>query len=349
MHMTTTRAAKTWAYVLLLASMAASAGCSRKVWITHYPSFYDEQITTVAVVPFRNHTGSGGAGRFVADAVAKTLADNGAYRVLGPEVVAEQLASAKLTVGPGDDAAAITAKLKQLGGVDAFVHGDVTTFAVEADSGYAFTHVHHHGHFSYGHHGRHGFGVGYVWYPIPRTEANVAARAKMVRVADGVTLFAMSKPGLVTVHAPGYGAGKWLDGLLGHAADRLAMRFVRRTAPGPLRIRIKPGEALRITRRRQSGAFKDTDNFKAGNDSLYVELRLPAVADRNLFRVSITPEDDDRVLASQTVLWNGAESLHRLSFPLAALVAEAGHGDYLVSVHTGDAKIMAEDFEIEGD
>ncbi|HUU91061.1 MAG TPA: hypothetical protein VM238_07610, partial [Phycisphaerae bacterium] len=60
-----------------LVSMVALGGCTKKIVVTQYPSFYTPQLKSIVVVPFQNGTRDPAAGQVMADKFATALMANG--------------------------------------------------------------------------------------------------------------------------------------------------------------------------------------------------------------------------------------------------------------------------------
>jgi hypothetical protein len=112
-----------WAVGLVLVGLS---GCSKSFTAREYPSFYDPNLRTVAVIPFRNETKARGAGVLAAESLAAALGANGTYTVITPRRLESLLARKKLprTLSPSDYAKDAET-LRKLGGVQAFVAGRV--------------------------------------------------------------------------------------------------------------------------------------------------------------------------------------------------------------------------------
>jgi len=63
------------------------SGCSKSFTAREYPSFYDPNVRTVAVLPFQNETNARGAGMLAAENPAAALRANGTYRIIPPRRV----------------------------------------------------------------------------------------------------------------------------------------------------------------------------------------------------------------------------------------------------------------------
>ena len=75
-----------WLVTAALGAVAALAGCKKELVVTYYPEFYDEQLKTVAVMPFAGSSYAGGGGVFVTDRVIDALAATRTYTVVsGPD------------------------------------------------------------------------------------------------------------------------------------------------------------------------------------------------------------------------------------------------------------------------
>ncbi len=113
--------------ILAAACMAATAlcGCSRSFTAREYPSFYDPNLRTVAIVPFENETNTPGAGMQAAENLAAALRINGTYVVVPPRKLQSLMAQKKLRGLSRTDYQEDARQLRELGTVQAFVVGTV--------------------------------------------------------------------------------------------------------------------------------------------------------------------------------------------------------------------------------
>ncbi|HUS48393.1 MAG TPA: hypothetical protein VM098_09740, partial [Phycisphaerae bacterium] len=95
--------------------MAALAGCGRSMVITQYPSFYTQDMRTVAVLQFDNESLRPRAGHFVTRRFTAALKENGTYEVLGSKD-ASAIAKAQ-AANPADPAElkAVAVRFKEAG------------------------------------------------------------------------------------------------------------------------------------------------------------------------------------------------------------------------------------------
>ena len=340
---------------------AGAAGCSATLPVQQYPPFYDPELKTVAVLAFANKTLHPKAGEHLSGRLAEALRDNGTYEVVDPEALKTKLLEADLTPAPGADAEAVAAALRKLGGIDAFLIGEVTGFAAERGSYAEVWEDPWYGP-GYGGSGRWGWGWGYrrwhpYWgyglsghYPVYRryshTNAYVAARAALVRTADGSTIHATPVPlaaHLRSVDEP----PRMRDELLMDAAAAVADGLVGTFAIVPKRLKVSKGKTLRTARKRPDGELKFTDDFRAGETELVVVLRLPPAAARNAFRIVLARKKDPQPVAEETVVWSADDEALELAFSLPALVEAAGTGDFEARLYAGETLVLKRGFEID--
>ena len=348
--------------VPVLAVLAAAlGGCTTKLTVRHHPSFYDPSLKTVAVLPFANATLSDKAGEFLADRLAEALKANGTYQIVGPRELPAPLAAAGQKQPGSVDLGATAAALRELGGVDAFLVGTVRNFSADHASylevddwypGFGWGYSRWGRYYGYGGYHRHG---GYGWYGgavVYRrrsyTHALVAADAALVRVSDGKMIHAT--PGTLTARVQSdRSPSKTRIEALVAAARAVAARLVDEFAVTSQTVKISKGKTLRTARPdKEADKLDFTGGFRIDEEVIYVLLTLPAAADRNEFRLTITPKGRDEPLAEETVRWSAADESVRLTFsPRELADAAGGPGKFDLRLYAGEKLVLKRGFQIK--
>ena len=331
---------------LLALAVALPAGCSRRISLLHYPDFYDPQIKTVAVVEFDNDSLQSNAGMFVATRLADALSANGTYGVIGPRELAAQLERASVAMPTGrrpDDLAPLIARLPH---VDAFITGSVRSLSAErtvyvtrpygyVTSGYGWGR-HGHGSFS-------GAGLG-MTYPFRRYDISTAQAAGAARLTRaGGQQIAATGPLEVYVDDKDVGPGG-AEEALHEAARGLARLIVAHLAVVEVEVKIRnPGKVLRTARAGGDGTLDYTDDFRPSDSEIVVVLCLPAEADRNALRLTVSRKGSSQPLQEHSFTWEGGNTCRRFTFEVDRL---GGPGDYDLILHRDGRGIWKSDFEI---
>jgi hypothetical protein len=357
---------KKWQATAAILVAALAAGCSAKLTVQNYPPFYDPALKSVAVVGFANRTLRAKASEFFTERLVESLRANGTYEVIGPKELDTRLEEAKLVLSDGADAKTIAETLRKLGGVQAFLIGTVTGFAAGSgtyvdvyDGGYGPGYGWYGpgygwggwGGYGWGHRGYWGYGYSGYYYPTYReysySQAYVAATAALIGVADGKMIHTTPAP-LAARFSSSSEPPKLADEVLADASQAVAARFVHEFAVVPREIKINKGKSLRTARRKEDGELKHTGDFRAGEEEMYVVVRLPRAADRNTFRLVITRKKRDEPLIEETFIWSGDNDALEFRFSPRELAEAAGTGDYEAKFYaSGDKPVLKRGFEIK--
>ena len=325
--------------VLLLAALAAAAGCSKKMWIYQTPAFYSPDLKNIAVVPFRNHTSVRNAGNVVADNLAAALMDNPTYKIFARNDLKMLLDQEDLRralsgeVGPGTS-------FGKMVNVQAFLAGSVTMYSATSSRQFKKDPV-----YGYNKRTKNRYIQGYRSYYYTRNEANVSVSAALIR-PDGTTIHATGAP----VHAREVSEGESprMDryACAAVATDRVIRRLVEEFAVIRRQIKINPGKALRTAADLYDNQWTYTKKFKPTDDKMFVVVALPPACDRNPFRLVIVRKDQREELASLKFVWSRNRASFGYRFSPRRLAA-AGTGEYEVKFYSGPEPIMRRAFKIE--
>jgi len=322
------------------------AGCGGTSFqVQQYPPFYTPDLKTAAVAPFDNRTPQVGAGGIVAEGLAGHLALNGTYTVVGPRAVRALLGEEGWTGVPTRREAALLTTLKETGAADALIVGRVLAYGALQTTYVDYEHPDlrlDHG----DRHGRWGwsFVVPDVRY-VSRT--HVAVEASMIRVADGSVIHATPVPVQATVEVES-GWPAVPETLIREAVDEAVGGLVEEFAIVPVTLRVHSHKALRTAAGREGGTWDYEKSFRASDEQMVVVLRLPRAADRNPFRLIITPKGEKgTVVASAAFVWSREHEHRGFVFSPRKIAAAAGPGKYRVNVYADCERVMRHTFRIK--
>jgi hypothetical protein len=340
---------------LLLAILAAggllSVGCAKDVPVTHYPTFYSDSIKTLGVVRFRNRSGNARAGLLMAEAFTRALEANGTYRVLGPGQVDRLPADANATADPDRPLDEWVSDINNAGEVDAVVTGVVLAYqagqysvpdsTVSVGTGVGYGRPYPYRHWSGG---LYGYRSWPVTYRMER-EAAVSVKITLTRSSDGQVLFTTAQPVRMRLDSRDVEGDVPAEEMLGHAADRAASMLADRVAPHRITLKLKPDKTLRTARDFSAGEYDYADEFHPGQ-TLYAVLSLPDEADRNTFRLAIIPKEGAAEIASREIVWTRSAEKRSVTFEVDELLKDAGPGEYLLKLYSGDVFAFQQDFRV---
>ncbi len=340
-------------FPLLLLALTTS-GCTREMWVLQYPDFYTPELNILTVVPFYSQAPDYRAGQIFTDKLFEALKANGTYKVIYPADLpvpsdypfSDPQGSALIAELLRDLRTRSEAQVVIIGSVDAF-HSASYGVYYPAYHGYPY-------YYRYGHSGLydyyHSRGWYYDWadyaYEI-RNEATVAVRARLVRVSDGQTLIATAWPVAATVHSYGYPSGEMAIALLDRAAEKVVDELIELFAVVKKQIKVKPARDLRTASGLKDGHWKFSDSFAAADEKMFVVVRLPAVANRNPFKVAIAREDTEQILTERKFIWDISKPERSLEFsPRQLAESGGGAGEYEVKFLSQGVTIMKHEFHI---
>jgi len=351
----TRQAAGVWIACLAI----AAGGCTKTFWVRQYPAFYDPELKTVAVVPFYNETDDPRAGEVVAHRLAAALTDNGTYAVLSPRDLRAKMSDEDVEAASKPDYKAAAETLKRLTGAQAFIAGAVTEYKAVRSAYRAWHYDYYPYRYYHRPYYRHGYGYRYYrphypyypYYPVADyafvSESRVAAEASMVRVSDGSVIHATPQPVRCTVRTGGYSLPPG-NGAVAEAVERLIRHLVRDFAIVPVKVKVNPGKDFRTAAGRTDGQWEFTEDFHSSDETMYVVLRLPPAADRNAFRLTITPKGrEENVLAAHDFTWSRDGPSRGFAFSPQKIAAGMGPGKYSANFYAGGERVMSRKFEIK--
>ena len=333
--------------VVVCLSAFSVVGCTKKMKVLHRPA-WTSTIRRIAVVPFRNESGIAGAGRIVSDQVAAALANNGAYqRVYNRSDLRHIMDEQKLQQSFSSNPSAM-AEFRRWGKVDAILVGSVQQFAAtyrnerkrepvkvynKATKQMVWT------------------GAYKTWVHT-RNEANVSGTAALIRVSDGATIYAT--PGPVVGRA-------WSESGYGGSAPKLDPNACRTAATlqvinqllsafgvSQVEVRIGDKDFLVVNGPPFDGKWPEANAFRAGDEKMFVMLRLPPVCDGKTFQIAIARKDGRENLAQTTLVWDKAYSQQGMAYPFSPrdLAARGGPGEYEAKFYAGPEPLVGKKFMI---
>ncbi len=321
---------------------AACGGCSEKITITQYPVFHDQQPKSIAVIPFRSATDPG-AGVAVSDMLAASLAANGTYAVSNRNDLSALMDERDIQIAFGTDAAASAAKFKKLGKVQAILVGTVTTYAATTRNEQKSDPI-----FNYDNKGNQYFTGAYNSYVFTRHEANVAVSATLIRVSDGTPIHATAGPAQSNSWAQGSPPQYDANACLANATRSVVDQLVKEFAVTRCQISVKPADDLRTATELYDNKWEYADKFRKTDEKMYVVVRLPAVCDRNRFRITIVRFNERKDLAVNDIVWTSKFGSYGYMFSPKDIAAKGGGpGEYLVKFYSGPEPVMTRRFRIE--
>jgi hypothetical protein len=360
-------------------------GCSKSFTARQYPTFYDPNIRTVAVVPFRNDTRGHNGGFLMAEDLASALRINGTYSVIPPRKLRSLLREKKLPELSRTDYAQDAEQLRKLGGIQAFIVGRVLRGSRVAET-YPAAYVYppayvsddtlaqparyrlvdedeEEGEEGEGEDFGDGFDEGFdydfgppypywywnypYYYPEYAAQAHIAVEASMVRVSDGEILRATPSP--VEGRADLSSSHRIAAGsVVWDAMHQAVAKLVKDFAAVPIRIKAYPHTDIRTASKGPAGQWQFQDTFSPTDEQMFVVLRLPFTVAHDSFRVTITPKGErDQVLASRDFVWPVGADTDAVEFSPAAMAPRMGAGQYTANLYSQRQLAMEHSFTMQ--
>lgn len=366
------------------AAMLGCEGCSKSFTARKYPTFYDPNLRTVAVLPFQNDTGMRGAGTLAAHSLADALRVNGTYKVVTPQALQRRLKQKGQAGLSRTDYRQDARELRQLGGIQAFITGRVLpTSAINGLYPPPYPYPPYHPTESI----RNGraryefvaededreeeenegydedFGDGFedfyspfyypYWYwnspyaygPEYYTEAYVSLEASMVRVSDGAILYRTSVP--IQARADvSVSRGTAPTSAAIEAMNRATADLVRDLAAVSTQVAPRSGLKTAIGGTDGQWAFRNT--FSPGDQKMYVVVQLPASVAHDTFRLTIAPRGrPDDIVVAKDFTWPPNRTTDAVEFSPGEITNRAGTGRYTVTLHAMAKSVMRHNFTIK--
>lgn len=327
--------------VLVLACLAVG-GCKKEITLQRYPGFYSEDLRTLAIRPPANDSDRRRASELLADKLESSFRANGTYEVVPWREIADRL---------GDRAGEMTDEelaraLEGIDGPDAVLTGVVESYRTRRNVYYTrpagYVGGGYGGYYGYPHYS---LGYRYPLGAVRRTYYEAHAAAEGTLYAAGGRVLHRS-PLLEVYRDSDEGRGATGDRLLSETAEVLAGRFVAEFAVAPVRVEVKPDEAL-YTARRVGARLEKTDDFKGDESEMIVRINLPAEANRNKLEVRIVPDGaPGKTVASRELRYSVSRSPAELAFSPAEVCEARGPGEYLLQLVGKAGVLLEQDFEI---
>jgi hypothetical protein len=364
--------------------MIVLGGRSKSFTAREYPTFYDPNIRTVAVVPFRNDMQTRDAGFLVAEDLAAALRINGTYSVIPPRKLHSLLREKNLPELSPTDYAKDAEELRTLGGIQAFIVGRVLSgsrLAQTHPAAYnypgpsvrndAFTEparyelVEAEGEEGEEDEGEesgddfdegfdYDFGPSYPYwywnypycYPEYVAEAHIAIEAAMVRVSDGEILRATPSP--VEGRAELRSTRRIAAGsVVWDAMHPAVAKLVRDFAAVPVELKVRPHTDIRMATKGLAGQWRFHNTFSPTDEQMSVVLQLPPTVAHDSFRLTIAPKgESDKVLASRDFVWPVGRTTEAIRFSPREMAPRLGAGRYSANLYVGERLAMQRSFTI---
>lgn len=325
---------------LLLAALAIASGCDKKIIIHQTPAFYNPQIKSIAVLPFRNESSakSMNPGNIIADKLAAALRANGTYRVYSRNelkaLMDEADLQAALSGNPGNT------DFSKMMNVDAILTGAVTTYAATSANRSVQKPVYNYG----------PDGTAYVARTISQTftrnEANVAVTASLLRKSDSTTMH--STPGPVHRQYWADGSPPRVDvyGCAAVASDQVVALLVEQFAVVRKEVKIK-SKAIQTAKGLYDNKWEFSKKFSTTDEKMFVVVELPSSCDRNRFRITVVRKDERVDLAEKTFAWTTQYRTFGYDFSPKDIAAKGGGpGEYVVKFYSGPEPVLEQKFKI---
>lgn len=333
---------------LLLISLFAVIGCGEKeIVITQFPVFWKGTIKTVAVTPFRNTTGVRGAGNVLSDNLSSQLATNGTYKVYNRNDLRVLQNEHDLRIGLGLDNAEIARKFRKVGKVDAVLIGTVTNYSATERRENRFQQDPI---YQYNPKTKQTYIAGYRkrTFVFTRNEANVAVTAALVHVDDGTTVYATPAPARGNFWAQGSPPKLDKYACLNNATQQAVNKLVQTFAVTRRTIKVKEKDDFRTASELYDQEWTWTDQFKTSDGKGFLVVRLPAVCDRNRFRLTIIRKDTRKDLHEETIIWDKKYNRFGYAFKPSEVARKGGGpGEYVAKFYSGSKPVMKHEFRIE--
>lgn len=359
--------------------LTALSGCSESFIARRYPSFYDPNLRTVAVVPFQNDTTRRGAGIMASDSLAAALRANGTYRIVTPRRLRALVEQKKLRALSRTDFQKDAGEFRELGGIQAFITGKVLrssriaglypepygyapydypiSYTSDSRGRYELVDEDEEGEDEEG--GDEGFDddfgddfygpyYPYYWYyPEYRAEAHVTLEASLIRISDGAVLYTTSVPvqgkaelGNSNRIIP---ARATLD-----AMNQAAAKLVKDMAVVPVKVKVNPRADIKTAVAKENGQWKFSNKFSPNAQQMYVVMQLPTTVAHDTFRLTITPRGQpDNVIIAKDITWPRDRNKDAVMLSPKEIADRAGTGKYTVGFYSMGKSVMQRHFTIK--
>lgn len=328
--------------ILLFCTIVVVGGCSKKITITQYPSFYDGSIKAIAITPFRNQTSSKNAGNIVSDMLGTMLMANGTYKIYNRNDHRVLSDERDLQLDLGKAPEKVEAMFRKLGDVQAILTGVVSTYSGTSNSQRKQDPV-----WAYNPNTQTNYVAGYRKYVFTRNEASVVVSAALLR-RDGSTIYATSAPASAQYWSQGSPPERNVQAVLAQATNNVARQLLEQFAIVRKVIKVDPSKALRIASELFENKWTFTKDFKTTDRKMYVVIKLPSSCDRNRFDIKVVRKDQRKYLIEQKITWKGEYNSYGYLFdPQKIAEAGGGKGLYTVKFFSGPEPIITQDFRIQ--
>lgn len=327
-----------WLVTLSLMLLGVLGGCSKKIWITQYPAFYNEDMKGMRVLvrPFDSPSYAEDSGKMLSEQLATAMMANGTYTVYSMRDIGALLEEAdRQSFMTGGDANEAAKKLQKLGKADALLTGSITNYTSTSKTETKDVPI-------YDPKGRI---TNYLKKHTTRNEANVAATARLIGT-DGTLIHAVNQP--VTGQHISEGSPPNLDphGCLAAASEDAVQKLMEEFAVVRKQVKINTKDALITATEKYDNQWVEEDTFSPATEQMFAVVTLPVACDRNRFRLAIVKKDQREILAEETFTWTRGRRDRGFMFSPKELAEKAGPGEFELKFYSGPEPVIVKKFSI---
>jgi hypothetical protein len=324
----------------VVGATGCGGGKKGRIWITHYPAFYQPELKRVAVLPFGNRTQDPAAGQRISDKVSALLTNNGTYEVYTRAHLADVLGEKDLAAAGIIDADAAM-RIGKLKSVQALICGVCNRYDAETkqETRYRLEPI-----WGYNRKGEQVI-TGWKQVPYPWTihQVYVECQVVVIDTLTGEQVAAVHQPS--TAKAEGNPPRHTPAELLRAAEEDQVRRIVFAVAVTRRQIKLE-GDPVRTAAALYDNEWDWEDKFVPSDEKAVAVVRLPAEADRNNFKLTVIPKEERKVLWEHAFVWDKANRTQGFEVPLGPIVAARGLGEYQVKLYSGPEPIAWHTFRI---
>jgi hypothetical protein len=324
----------------LLAGCEGGGSKKGRIVVYQYPEFYQPELKTIAVLPFRDPPQGPGVGQKISDEVATLLTKNGTYEVYTRTHLADLLAERDL-VDAGIIDADMAMQIGQAKSVQALVCGVCTRCEAVSKDETRYTPVPIWGRNERGKQVIVGFDQKpYMW---TRNDAFVECNVVVIDAKTGRHIGAVKDPS--NLSDGGSPPHKSPPELLAMAEEDQAARVARGIAVTRTEIKLR-GDVIRTASDIYDNKWEWKDRFAPTSEKVFVVVKLPQEADRNNFKITIVPKEGREVVAEQDFVWSKQDDRKGFPFEVKGIVEKFGLGEYKAKLYSGPEPIATRNFRI---
>jgi hypothetical protein len=193
----------------------------------------------------------------------------------------------------------------------------------------------------------------YTTTTVIRNQANVGATATLIRVQDGGALHATGQPAYSQIADEGSPPQYDVNACRAAAVAQVVNQLLAEFAVTVRKVSVDPGKTMRIATDYYDGKWTEAKNLRASQTKAFVVLTLPALADRNKYRIVIVRKDQRQELGIIDLVWSAGDSTYGKGFefnPADIAAKGGGAGTYTLKLYNPVLKaepLLTRDFNIE--